>query len=840
MTLWLKAQVQDNFIDGDFTANPIWNGETSNFEVSANRLHLNAPAVASSSYLSTPSLAIHNATWEFYVEMGFPTSSTSLTRVYLVSDQSNLKQPLNGYFVMIGNTRDEVSLYRQTGSDTTTIINGLNSRISASTVKVKIKVTRDASGLWSLFVDVNNTGTYTQEASSITDVTHTVSNYFGMSCFYTATRSALFWFDDIDVAGTVVPDMTPPIVIDVSPNSSTEISVAFSESVETNSAQLTTNYLINNSNPINVVLQPNNKTVVLTLPTALINGITFSIVVSGIEDVDGNVMTAASQNILYFMAFPVSKKDIVISEFLPDPTPAVSLPEAEFIELYNRSNNPINLNGWKISDGGTPATLPTYILLPGNFVLVTSTSAAPAFHGALGVSNFPSLNNTGDNLILKNELTVTIDSIYYSTNWYHSEDKQDGGWSLEIVDPENLCQEEDNWTASESSSGGTPGVVNSVNASNPDLTAPMVESALIESPSKIKVLFNEKLDANNLITATLNPSVIILSVSYSKNLREIEIITSGILEASTFYTLTLAHTYDCSGNGLEETSIPVILPERAAVGDVLLNEILFNPKSGGVDFVEVYNTSQKYISLKKWSLANIENEVAVNKQGLAGSLIIAPKTFMVFTPDAGILKAHYSNTIEAVCISTALPSMNDDEGTIALVDSLGNLIDFFLYEDNYHVAFLKDKEGVSLERVSLSVTTNNVNNWRSASQHYNFATPGYKNSASTDGATITDGEVQVEPEIFSPQVPPLDFTTINYQFKQSGKVVNARILDQQGRLIKTLATNEVLGTDGFFRWDGDRDDGGRARAGYYVASLEVFDSSGQVTTFRKRVVVSYQ
>ena len=114
MPLWLSAQVQDNFTDGDFTANPIWSGEVSTFEASANRLHLNAPAVASSSYLSTASSAIHNASWEFYVEMGFATSNTSLTRVYLVSDQQDLKQALNGYFVMIGNTPDEVSLYRQT------------------------------------------------------------------------------------------------------------------------------------------------------------------------------------------------------------------------------------------------------------------------------------------------------------------------------------------------------------------------------------------------------------------------------------------------------------------------------------------------------------------------------------------------------------------------------------------------------------------------------------------------------------------------------------------------------------------------------------------------------
>jgi hypothetical protein len=840
LPIGLLAQVQDNFADGDFTTNPVWSGETSNFDVSTNRLHLNAPAVASSAYLSTSSAAIHNASWEFYVEMGFATSSTSLTRVYLVSDQADLKQSLNGYFVMIGNTADEVSLYRQTGTTTTKIIDGQDLRVGASTVSVKVKVTRDAVGLWSLFADVGNTGTYTQEAAPVTDVTHTVSNYLGVYCLYTATRSTLFWFDDFNVSGTPVPDMTPPSIIQITAITASEVSVLFSEIVEATSAQSTSSYLVNNTNPASAALQSDNKTVWLTLSVPLANGQNFSTKVSSVTDVDGNVMTEITTQTLYFIQYPVSKNDLIISEFMADPSPPVGLPEAEYVEIYNRSGNPVQLLDWELTDGSSVATLPFYILMPSAYITITTTTASASFNTALGVSNFPSLNNSGDEIILKtNELQV-IDSIHYSTTWYNSGDKQDGGWSLEIVDPENLCEEEGNWTASESPTGGTPGAVNSVNASNPDLTSPRIESAVIESPTRIEVSFNERSDGNDLISATLEPTIGVVSISYSTDLRQIEIVTSESLQASTFYTLALNNVFDCPGNALEENTVQLILPEAPIAGDILLNEVLFNPKSGGVDFVEVFNTSEKFLSLKKWSLANIENDVAVNLKELEGSLVIAPKSFLVFTSDPIILKSHYSATVEAVCITTTLPSLNDDEGSIALVDSLGTVMDFFFYQDDYHVAFLKDDEGVSLERVSLTAITNDANNWRSASQHENFATPGYKNSASTDGTAPADGEVQVEPEIFSPQSPPTDFTTINYKFDQSGKVVNAQILDHQGRLIKTLANNEVLGTDGFFRWDGDRDDGGRARAGYYVAWLEVFDSRGNVTTFRKRVVVSFR
>lgn len=841
MPLSILAQVQDNFADGDFTNNPVWGGETSHFEVSTSRLHLNAPAVASSSYLSTPSSAIHNASWEFSVEMGFATSSTSLTRVYLVSDQPDLEQALNGYFVMIGNTDDEVSLYRQTGTTITKIIDGLNARVSSSTVMVKVKVTRDASGLWSLFVDVGNTGTYIQEATSVTDVTHTVSNYFGVYCLYTATRFNLFWFDDFIVTGTTVPDTTPPTITSVLLIDANTLRVNFSEAVNSTSG----NYAIElNPNsffiPEAQALSGNGSVNLVLDPSLLTNGLTYSMEVINVADINGNVMANTSVNFLYFIPMPVAFKDIIVSEFMADPSPFVSLPEAEFIELYNRSANPVCLENWKLTDGSATATLPFFIVMPSAYITITTTSASSAFNSALGVANFPTLNNSGDNIILKTNEFQLIDSIHYTPNWYHSEDKQDGGWSLEIIDPENLCEEEGNWTASGNSNGGTPGAVNSVNASNLDLTAPLIISGVIKSANEITIAFNEKLDGNANVSASVEPSINVTSVSYSADLRQLKITTDENLVVGTIYTVTLNNVFDCPGNALVESTVELILPEAALRGDILLNEILFNPKSGGVDFVEIYNTSNKYISLKKWSLANLENDVPVNEKELENDWIISPKSFRVFTSNPTILKAHYSRGVESSFLSTTLPSLSDDEGSIVLMDSLGVVMDFLLYQDDLHTQFLKDKEGVSLERVSVSAITNDANNWRSASQQENFATPGYKNSAASDGAAPTAGEIIVEPEIFSPQVPPTDFTTINYKFDQSGKVVNAQILDQQGHLIKTLANNEVLGTEGFFRWDGDREDGGRARAGYYVIWLEVFDDRGHINTFRKRVIVFFR
>lgn len=55
--------------------------------------------------------------------------------------------------------------------------------------------------------------------------------------------------------------------------------------------------------------------------------------------------------------------------------------------------------------------------------------------------------------------------------------KEDGGWSLEMIDPSNPCQGDANWTASEDVSGGTPGEINSVFGENADDVPPMLVGA---------------------------------------------------------------------------------------------------------------------------------------------------------------------------------------------------------------------------------------------------------------------------------------------------------------------------------------------------------------------------
>ena len=156
-----------------------------------------------------------------------------------------------------------------------------------------------------------------------------------------------------------------------------------------------------------------------------------------------------------------------------------------------------------------------------------------------------------------------------------------------------------------------------------------------------------------------------------------------------------------------------------------------------------------------------------------------------------------------------------------------------------HSPLIKEEEGVSLERISLTQPTHDVANWRSATAASGFATPGFINSNTRPEALTVSGEVQVLPEIFSIEMPGNDFAQIQYKFEESGYVANVKIYDQQGRAIKEIVNNGTIGYDGVFRWEGDRDDGTKAKSGYYLVWFEAFSTgSGTVKTFRKRVILA--
>ncbi|MGY8988569.1 MAG: lamin tail domain-containing protein, partial [Flavobacteriales bacterium] len=492
------SQFLDDFSDGDFTNNPTWIGDVSNFEVDATyKLHLN-DSVTNTSYLSVASQAIINGSWKFDVWFDFPPSTSNYAKVYLTSDEQELSSALNGYFIKIGGESgviDDVSLYVQNGISTTKIIDGTDG-IAATNPNLKIKVIRDNLGNWELFIDTS--GGYFSEGT-ILDTSIITSSYFGVFCEYTSTRAEKIWFDNFNVSGEFLIDTVAPIVTNIAVNSSNSVLISFSKDMDPSSAQNINNYIINNGiGPPNSITILNPKSIELIFVNTFVSPNSYQLSISAIEDLEQNILLPFDTTFSYFL---VAENDVIINEIFADPTPSVGLPEYEYLELYNTTNSVINLTNWTIMIGTTDKVFPSSVIEPDSFVVLVKEGALDSFPSNISKIGFSSisLTNSGANVILKNAEGKTINAISYTNKWYNDDNKNEGGWSIERINPNLYCEKQNNWRASVAHNGGTAGKKNSVLGESVYIEDFRITKAFIIDSNKLQVHFNKSMDSLQLV-----------------------------------------------------------------------------------------------------------------------------------------------------------------------------------------------------------------------------------------------------------------------------------------------------------------------------------------------------
>lgn len=840
----LSAQFTDSFTDGDFTANPTWTGETDKFIVNAqNQLQLFAPAVADDAYLSTESGAIENASWEFFVRLNFNPSSTNYARVYLVSDNENLKGALNGYFVYIGGTADKISLFRQTGTVRTEIITGVSGSVNVANVQVKIRVTRDDIGNWTLERDTSLTDEFISEGN-VFDDTHFQSAYFGVYCDYTQTRSQHFYYDDIVVTGEPYVDTDAPIFQQLSITANNQLMLQFNENLGLSSENVM-NFSVDNGigNPETALINSlNNSQIILTFEDNFADNTNYILSVSNVSDPTGNVTPNFTEPFYYFEFSIPEFGEIRINEVMADESPSVGMPLTEYVELFNTTNKTFNLAGYKICNDNSCGTIQTSTLAPNGYLLITPTSGLSLFTGinAINATSFPGLKNAGDEVILMNPTqTEIIDLMTYNLSSYQDPSKQNGGYSLELINPFSPCVGLDNWRATSSPVGGTPGAQNSVFDDSPDTTPVSLVSAFLIDPNTLELTFSELLEAAELqnmaysMSSTFEIDLIIVDGNYSN--KAILIFENDFL-ANQVYNFSIENLSDCEGN-IAQISGSFVLVDNAAIGDIIINEILFNPVTGGSDYVELYNNSDKFINLKDWNMANLSNGSAANFRIISSqNLVFEPHSYLALTVDSVQVKQTYVNHGFGRFVYCNLPTYANASGNVLLIDPNSVVIDSVSYLEKWHFTLISDKKGKSLERINPNGPSNNADNWQTASENSGWGTPGIQNSQYLNPQA--QGQFSVEPSVISPDNDGFeDFAILTYALPEPGMVGTIKIYDENGRPVRELANNYFFDQSGELKWDGLDNNGTKCRVGRYLILFEVYSTQTGVTLVFKQVVV---
>lgn len=545
-----------------------------------------------------------------------------------------------------------------------------------------------------------------------------------------------------------------------------------------------------------------------------------------------------------------NRYDVVIDEIMTDPAPVVSLPTNEWIELKNTTSSPINLLNWRIGDAtGQSGPMPNFILLPDSFVIVCTSSAIAtmaSFGNVISVTSFPSLDNDGDQLFLKAANGKTIHAVSYTSGWYQNEVKKDGGWTLEMIDTKSPCAGSSNWKASINTIGGTPGKKNSVDAINNDAIAPQLKRAYTIDNSTIILVFDEPLDS--LSGATISNYMADGGLSFTNAItisplfNLVQLKTSSPLIANTVYTIAASNVKDCKGNTIGSVNkAKVGLPVDPVAGEWIINEILFNPRSNAFDYVEFYNNSNKIFDASKLYIANRNSSGVISSIKVLSAVpyYIFPGDYMVETEDADNLAVQYLvKNPDNVLLIASPPTFPDNEGDVVLLNFQGTVIDEVKYKDDWHFKLIDNVEGVSLERIDPSSSSQDATNWHSAASTAGYGTPTYKNSQYKQTGAI-DATITITPKVFSPDNDGKeDITTIQYQLAEPGYVANITIFDAAGRPVRNLVRNGTLASVGYWNWDGLDDRGNKLAIGTYIIFTELFNLQGKKKQFKNTVVVA--
>lgn len=747
-SLSVNAQFVDDFTDGNFTSAPPWSGDVSKFEVNpAKELWLNAPSVADTAILTTPFSAINNATWQFYVKMDFDPSSSNYSRVYLMSNNNNLKGALDGYFVQIGGVSgntDDISLYKQSGNSITKIIDGIDGTVAA-TPEIKVKITRGVNGNWELLSDTNNSGSYVSEGT-VTDNSFTYSNFFGVFCKYTSSRSDKFFFDDFSLQGTIPTDITPPKIVNLKVVDHEKIDLLFDEPVDPITSQDPSNYVIDDGGlSFTTAIQDiaNPKLIHLRF-NPFKNLKPHKLEVKNIKDQSGNAIVSQIRYFKYHYYVQPKNNYVSINEILADFSPQVKLPKAEYIELYNpfkasasgydKTDTVFNLKGWTLADkASTSSAFDEFYLWPNNYVVICKRSDSILFTSYAGTNaidfifldKMPSLNNTDDEITLRTADGTLIDKISYNDTWYGNDLKKKGGWSLEQKNPFSECDGKYNWLASSHNDGGTPGLKNSQYNILPDNSPPQLVSWKVSSKDTVDIFFSEILDSSNIKSGTyqLVNAANSITVTVSEQLSNgAKLSFSPALKHNFLYKIKVSGITDCPGNIMSDTSFEFSLGVDPEPYDLLINEAYIVPRTGvsplpKAQYIELYNRTRQAIKTDKLKFSDLLTEIQIPSDVILPGehVILCEKGFESSFRQYG-----------KVFPMEDWPILNKTKDVIK-ISKEDTIIDIIQYEDSWYKDDIKKKGGWSLELKNSNDPCLGALNW-SASTNNNGGTPGKRNS----------------------------------------------------------------------------------------------------------------
>ena len=669
----------------------------------------------------------------------------------------------------------------------------------------------------------------------------------------------------------IQPDETPPTWENLVTFGNNVFILTFDERLDEDAALNGSNYSINPELTISNLFVNRNE-VQLVVEEEFENEQVYELKVSNISDLFGNDIEEETRSVEYLEFEEAEPRQIVINEILYRRLEAGS---PEFVEIFNRTDQNIDLSGWELADASGSTQLPAGTAIRGNEYLVFTDmeSFAAESDQIIYLSGFQSLSNSGDAVVLRNENEVVIDSLFYQPTWGDNEQ----GVSLERRDPDAISVDPANWLPSTAESGSTPAAENS--RLEPDETPPQVVFANLFHPDSLEVRFSEFIDLQQLSSSQQSRRSSFEAFSENKSTRflvndqEADILeynpnranrivldASGV-ETGEEITLKIENFGDFQGNIQASQSQPIAQPVQE--GDLVFNEIMFDPirdnregLTNQTEYIEIVNTRDYAVSAEGIFLHDRPDEnndissirpVNTSSRWIPANgvmLLHAEDATNIFTDSRTAVFFDLDESVEqeAMRVNRSTLSLPLSGREVYLADSTRAVLDMVDYRPDWHNPNLIDTRGIALERVSPTGETNNPANWSSSAATLG-GTPGSQNSIYQESeGPLAETGISLTPNPFSPDGDGHeDNLFINYRFDEPDYLLRVRIYDRYGRLVRTLVDSHQAGFEGSLIWDGLTDDGQQNRIGIYIVYIEAYNSStGSNRNFRETAVLARQ
>jgi len=381
---------------------------------------------------------------------------------------------------------------------------------------------------------------------------------------------------------------------------------------------------------------------------------------------------------------PVQRGDIILSEIMPKPEPALNrFPATEYIELCNTSAHYKCANEINLSYNGKKIELPDSLFPPNQPILLVENSELDIWKNWLlnsdiksgkiwGISNFPILLNSEGTLILQHSVNgQLLDSLHYEINILEPY-AVGGGFSYECNNF-NVHSNHLKWKTT-SSIGGSPLTIFPVD--NHNYPVEIIETYLDESlTNQIKI----------------NTHWNLFDIIYH---HEDSLILKNLFNGKEICLLN-------SFVNIDKT------------GPLYLNEI-YSRSTAGTDFVEIYNPNTKAILLENYDLLIYDEKHQIkyiislkNDQ----RTVIMPNEFMVFCANKHPLKRQFNLALfNSIVELESFPNLSINGGYLSLVNHVKGISDECSFELTEPINRIIDNN-TSLEKIHPLLLSKNQVNW---------------------------------------------------------------------------------------------------------------------------------